>query len=114
MVVPSQRQALHQEEKPFSKSHFRYDKEKDCYFCPEQNELSYECTDQKRGKKYYRITDPGFAGVVFIWKCTSNKKGRRIMRLVLEDLKERFEALYESSQRFMLVERPEPSIPLDT
>lgn len=31
VVVPSQRQALHEEESPFSKSHFRYDQEQDCY-----------------------------------------------------------------------------------
>jgi hypothetical protein len=100
VVVPSQRQALHKkEEKPFSKSHFRYDKEKDCYFCPEQNMLGYEFTDSKRAKKYYRITEPRLCrGCVHFGKCTSNKNGRRIMRLVLEDLKERFEALYESSK----------------
>jgi len=99
VVVPSQRQALHKEEKPFSKSHFRYDKEKDCYFCPEQNELLYECTDQKRGKKYYRISAAGFCqSCVHYGKCTSDNKGRRIMRLMLEDLKEKFEAQYEASK----------------
>jgi transposase len=100
VVVPSQRQALHKkEDKPFSKSHFRYDKEKDCYFCPEQNTLTYEFTDSKRGKKYYRITEAGLCrGCVYFGKCTTNKNGRRIMRLVLEDLKEKFEALYESSK----------------
>jgi transposase len=99
VVVPSQRQALHKEETPFSKSHFRYDKEKDCYFCPEQNELPYEYTDPKRGKKYYRISEAGLCHrCVHYGKCTSNKKGRRIMRLVLEDLKEKFEAQYEASK----------------
>jgi transposase len=99
VVVPSQRQALHKEEKLFSKSHFRYDKEKDCYFCPEQNELPYEFTDPKRGKKYYRISAPGLCHrCVHYGKCTSNKNGRRIMRLVLEDLKEKFEAQYEASK----------------
>ncbi|MBU1208926.1 MAG: transposase [Proteobacteria bacterium] len=34
VVVPSQRQALHEEEGPFSKSHFRYDREQDCYWYP--------------------------------------------------------------------------------
>jgi transposase len=99
VVVPSQRQALHKEEKPFSKSRFRYDKEKDCYFCPEQNKLPYEFTDKKRGKKYYRISEPAVCrGCVHYGECTSNKNGRRIMRLVLEDLKEKFEAQYEASQ----------------
>lgn len=99
VVVPSQRQALHKEEGLFSKSHFRYDQDKDCYFCPEQNVLPYECTDNKRGKKYYRIAEPGLChGCVHFGKCTSNKHGRRIMRLVLEDLKEKFEAQYEASK----------------
>lgn len=99
VVVPSQRQALHKEEEPFSKSQFRYDKERDCYFCPEQNALPYEYTDKKRGRKYYRIAETGLChGCVHFGKCTSNKNGRRIMRLVLEDLKEKFEALYESSK----------------
>ena len=100
VVVPSQRQALHKKgNKPFSKSHFRYDKERDCYFCPEQNALTYEFTDSKRGKKYYRITEPRLCrGCVYFGKCTTNKNGRRIMRLVLEDLKEKLEALYESSK----------------
>jgi transposase len=100
VVVPSQRQALHQkEEKPFSKSQFRYDPEKDCYFCPQGNPLPYEFTDTKRGKKYYRISEPAVCrGCVHLGKCTSNKNGRRIMRLMLEDLREKFEAQYEASQ----------------
>ncbi len=100
VVVPSQRQALHKkEEKSFSKSHFRYDQEKDCYFCPEQNQLPYEFTDPKRARKYYRISEPGLCrACVHYGKCTSNKNGRRIMRLVLEDLKEKFEAQYEASK----------------
>jgi len=34
VIVPSQRQALHKGEKPFSKSRFTYDNEQDCYRCP--------------------------------------------------------------------------------
>ena len=34
VIVPSQRQALHEGEKPFSKSEFTYDSDKDCYYCP--------------------------------------------------------------------------------
>jgi transposase len=99
VVVPSQRQALHEEEGPFSKSHFRYDGEKDCYYCPEGKRLSYEGTDHKRGKKYYQIIDPRLChSCAHYGVCTSNKKGRRIMRLVLEELKEKLEAQYEASK----------------
>ena len=41
VIVPSQRQALHEEESPFSKSHFTYDKEQDCYICPEGHDCFY-------------------------------------------------------------------------
>jgi transposase len=100
VVVPSQRQALHnQEDKPFSKSHFGYDPQKDCYICPEQNALRYEFSDKKRAKKYYRIAKPGLCrGCVHFGKCTTNHNGRRIMRLELEDHKEKFEAQYQASK----------------
>jgi len=100
VVVPSQRQALHnQEDKPFTKSHFRYDKQADCYVCPEQNRLAYEFTDKKRGKKYYRIAKSGLCqSCAHFGACTTNQKGRRIMRLELEDFKEKFEAQYEASK----------------
>jgi transposase len=113
VVVPSQRQALHEEEGPFSKSHFRYDQQQDCYFCPEGQRLSYEGTDHKRGKKYYQIIDPGLChSCAHYGACTSNKKGRRIMRLLLEELKEKLEAQYEASKEIMTEERNERSFPL--
>jgi transposase len=96
VIVPSQRQALHEEEGPFSKSHFRYDREKDCYWCPEGNRLRYDWTDQESGKRFYQITGGKICrGCVHYGECTSAKKGRRITRMVLEEVKERFEAQYE-------------------
>jgi transposase len=113
VVVPSQRQALHnREDKPYSKSHFGYDRAKDCYLCPEHKALSYEYTDTKRGKKYYRIAQVGLCqGCAQFGLCTTNPKGRRIMRLEQEDDKEKFEAQYEASKeiydrRKQLVEHP--------
>jgi len=96
VVVPSQRQALHEEEGPFSKSHFRYDKEQDCYWCPEGNRLKYDWTEKGSGKKFYQIINGKICrGCVHYGQCTSAKKGRRITRMVLEEIKEKFEAQYE-------------------
>src|SRR5215813_9399083 len=68
-------------------------------FVPSKTSCPYESTDPKRGKKYYRISSPGLCHrCVHYGKCTSNQNGRRIMRLVLEDLKEKFEAQYEASK----------------
>jgi Transposase and inactivated derivatives len=100
VVVPSQRQALHnKEDSPFNKSHFSYDQQRDCYLCPKQQVLAYEFTDSKRGRKYYRITKARICQQCeHFGQCTTNKKGRRVMRLLLEDCKEKFEALYENSK----------------
>ena len=48
VIVPSQRQALHKEEGPFSKSHFTYNKDLDCYFCPEGHPLAYQSIDKRK------------------------------------------------------------------
>jgi transposase len=99
VVVPSQRQALHEEEGPFTKSHFRYDQEQDCYGCPEGHRLSYVGTDKSNGKRQYQITNSKICHrCVHYGQCTKAKKGRKITRLPLEEVKERFEAQYVSSQ----------------
>jgi len=99
VIVPSQRQALHKEEGPFSKSHFRYDKEQDCYWCPQGHRLRYEWADQERGKRYYHITDRKIChACIHYGQCTSAKKGRVIARIALEEMKEKFEAQYEEPE----------------
>jgi transposase len=98
VVVPSQRQALHEEEGPFSKSHFRYDQEQDCYWCPEGQRLGYVGTDKGNGKRHYQITHRKICqGCVHYGQCTEAKKGRKIIRLPLEEIKERLEAQYEEA-----------------
>jgi len=96
VVVPSQRQALHKEEGSFSKSHFKYDQEQDCYGCPQGHRLSYVGTDKSNGKRQYQITNSKICHqCVHYGQCTKAKKGRKITRLPLEEVKERFEAQYE-------------------
>jgi len=98
VVVPSQRQALHKEEGPFSKSHFRYDPEQDCYWCPEEHRLSYVGTDKSNGKRQYQVTKGKICqSCVHYGQCTEAKKGRKVIRLPLEEVKERFEAQYEEA-----------------
>jgi transposase len=98
VVVPSQRQALHEEEGPFSKSHFRYDPEQDCYWCPQGHRLSYVGTDKSSGKRHYLITHSKICqGCVHYGQCTEAKKGRKVTRLAFEEVKGRFEAQYEEA-----------------
>ena len=101
VIVPSQRQALHEEESPFSKSHFVYDKEQDTYSCPEGQTLRYSSTDKNTGKRHYLIVDKKLCrDCKYYGQCTDSKSGRKIVRLHNEDVKIRLEAQYqaESSQ----------------
>jgi len=50
VIVPSQLQALHKGEKPFSKSEFIYDGYNNCYYCPKGNTLRHVSTEKKTGR----------------------------------------------------------------
>lgn len=113
VVVPSQRQALHEEEGPFSKSHFSYDKEQDGYFCPEGYRLRYQWTDKSTGKRHYQISNRQCQSCRHYGQCTTAKNGRKIIRLHNEEAKERLEAQYLEAasqeiykRRKMRVEHP--------
>jgi transposase len=96
VIVPSQRQALREGEGPFSKSRFTYDKEQDCYFCPEGHQLRYRDTERRRGERHYQIADGRKCHRCRHYgTCTTAKKGRKIKRLPNEELKQKLEAQYQ-------------------
>jgi len=96
VIVPSQRQSLRKEESPFSKSHFIYDNDQDCYICPEGHRLNYRSTYKKTGKQTYKIEKPGLCRqCTHFGQCTRSKEGRKVVRLKNEEVKERLEAQYE-------------------
>jgi transposase len=100
VIVPSQRQALHNAEGPFTKQHFIYDQDKDCYYCPEGHRLALKATEKKTVRKRYQITDKQLCFSCKHWgRCTNSKFcGRRIVRLPNEDTKQRLEAQYEQPE----------------
>jgi len=105
VIVPSQRQALHQPEKPFSKSSFTYDKEQNCYYCPEGQKLVYrgKCAP---GKLAYQITKASICKQCSQYgTCTQAKRGRKIVRLEKEHIKEQFEREYEQASSQIIYAR---------
>ena len=100
VVVPSARQtAGERKKKEFGKEKFSYDRESDCYICPEGNELLYRNTNRSRNCRNYRISDvqlcrkcPHFG------RCTKDRFGRSIQQFLNEDLKEKFEADYKKPE----------------
>ncbi|KJJ83405.1 transposase IS4 family protein [Candidatus Omnitrophus magneticus] len=96
VVVPSQRQASKKEASPFAKENFKYDKEKDSYICPEGQELEYRYTNKTENVKTYQIKDKDICQNCRHFDiCTKSKQGRKITRLMDEEIKERLEKNYE-------------------
>ena len=98
VIVPSQRQALHEEEGPFSKSHFTYDAAQDCYFCPEGHRLYYSSTSKQKGKRRYRMKDKKVClRCPHYGQCTNADRGRSITRIRNEEVKLKLEAQFEEA-----------------
>ena len=95
VIVPSQRQALHEGEKPFSKSEFTYDSDKDCYYCPLGHTLRHVSTEKKTGRGRYQISYKLLChSCPHYGLCTTGKNGRRLVRLPNEAIREKLEAQY--------------------
>lgn len=101
VIVPSQKQALHSpaKENLFDKDKFRYDEKNNQYICPEGKGLRYSHYSKQKGYHLYRIKGPSNCiNCKHYGKCTKNKRGRAIIRLKSEKLKEELEAVYLSEK----------------
>ena len=100
VIVPSQRQALHNpEEKPFSKDKFIYDKDQDCYCCPEGHKLVYAGIHEPGRSIAYRINDANICKQCSNFcECTNAQSGRKVVRLLQEEVKEKLERQYEQPE----------------
>jgi len=100
VIVPNQKQALHEtaaEDNLFGKNKFAYDKENNQYLCPEGKVLKYSHYSTVKGHYLYRIERPSNCmQCKHFGKCTDNARGRSIIRLKDENVKEKLEALYIS------------------
>lgn len=99
VVVPNEEQASGKESGEFSKKKFQYDKEKDCYICPEGKELVYAGDEPERKRRKYRIEGKGVClSCKNFGKCTKSRSGRTIKRLNNEELMEKFARQYEENK----------------
>jgi len=96
VIVPSAKQAERvKRSEPFGKSHFKYDREKDCYICPTGEVLTYRRTEPEKRRLVYRVKRSVCRQCRYFGECTTAKIGRKVTRLVKEDLKQKLEAQYE-------------------
>ena len=95
VVVPNQREAAKKELGPFDVSKFSYDHEKDCYRCPAGEELKYRNTEVKRSRKVYRTAASTCRQCSHFGVCTTNTNGRKVTRLLKEELREKLSRQYQ-------------------
>jgi transposase len=99
VIVPSQIQSLHEPTGPFHWDKFNYDRERDCYICPEGQLLTYRKTDYKAGQKAYQVKDASVCRRCWHYgECTKAKAGRTIAKLIDDESKKRFEAIYRQPE----------------
>jgi hypothetical protein len=100
VIVPTQRQALHTvQDNPFSKDKFQYDAEKNAYICPAGKRLRYSHYSKKKGHYLYRMESASICQqCVHWWTCTISRRGRAIIRLKEEVLREELEKRYATDE----------------
>ncbi len=100
VIVPSQRQSLHKaDENPFGKDKFEYDPQNNRYICPAGHKLRYSHYSTKKGHYLYRIERALLCRKCCHYGvCTDAKRGRTMIRLRNEELREKLEARYASDE----------------
>jgi len=95
VVVPTTRQASEKVPGPFDKCHFKYDPDSDSYTCPEGKILSYRRTNQDKNRKEYLPDASECRRCKHFGRCTSSSGGRKVTRLLKEELVQKLERQYE-------------------
>jgi hypothetical protein len=95
VIVPTQRIASGKKVGEFDKRNFRYEAESDCYICPRGEVLKFAWLDKKSNTRIYRLEKEGAClKCAAFGKCTRARSGRKIMRLMQEELRDRLEKKY--------------------
>ena len=96
VIVPSQRQASGKASEPFDASNFTYDRDNDRYICPEGKILSLRNIERKKRRKIYLGLGSTCRACEHFGTCTKNRiHGRKVTRLLKEDLRRKIERQYE-------------------
>jgi len=108
--IPKPITSVNQKRGLFTKQDFVYDEAKDCYRCPQGEELTfrYESFELQRQIRYY--TTSKCRDCPLRVKCTTNQRGRRISRWVdeklLEEMARRVRARPEVMRRRQQLSEP--------
>ena len=89
---------------PFDKSNFNYDKENDCYICPEGKILKNNGRDLKKKRTDYRNKKDCLL-CKYYGLCTTSKTGRSIKRRESEETAETVEKNFDTERAQKIYDR---------
>lgn len=98
VVVPSARQAAEKEPEPFDRCNFKYDHDSDSYICPAGKILKCRRTNIDRRRKEYLADAAVCKKCVNFGLCTNSPSGRKVTRLLKEELVQKLEKQYEQPE----------------
>jgi transposase len=98
VVVPSARQAAEKEPEPFDRCNFKYDHDSDSYICPAGKILKCRRTNIDRRRKEYLADAAVCKKCVNFGLCTNSHSGRKVTRLLKEELVQKLEKQYEQPE----------------
>jgi transposase len=113
VVVPSIRQASEKMPGEFDVSKFEYDRARDCFICPAGKVLEYRNTEVKKRRKVYRVKKSICQACQHFGVCTSSGHGRKVTRMLKEDLRQKLERQYEQpdSQEIYKLRKQKSELP---
>jgi len=114
VIVPSCKQTVRGKKRaPFDKSNFKYDRDNDCYICRGGHCLTYRRTEPERRRRVYRVKRSICRQCRYYGECTTGLIGRKLTRLLKEDLVEKLEAQYEEieSQKIYELRKQKVELP---
>jgi transposase len=113
VIVPSQRLANTHPIGEFDKGNFKYDQANDCYICPQGEKLSHHRPVSREESIEYTIGNKEIClHCQQYGQCTTNKTGRKIMRLLAEEVRERLEQEYVLPENQTIYKRRQAKVEL--
>jgi len=114
VVMPNQKQAAHKKgNMEFSKELFRYDPQQNIYICPQGQPLRYSHFNKETNQYLYRMKNAGDChNCVNFGVCTTSRRGRSIIRLKEEGLKEKLAIAFHSQVAQKIYKRRKETVEL--
>jgi transposase len=95
VLIPAREQAHPSKSQPFAKEQFTYQAQEDVYLCPAGQRLPYRRTGEDRSRREYQLTGSICCACEHYPRCTRGRDGRKIVRYLNEDLRDRLRRQFE-------------------